>query len=166
MNRTNQVAIVAGLLISSLGYTLPAAGQQVYRAVDDLGNPAFTDRPEEYTAAEAFSIEAAAPKRKKIVQQTAAVAKTDGDDSNNDIAAQIRSDQAAEDAAAAAAKQEQQADAQASNCANATKRFDKYKSARRLYRQAGDGERQYLTDDELDSARVEAKRSVDKWCGS
>jgi len=164
VNRKNQLAVVAGLLIGSLGYTLPAAGQTVYRAVDDLGNPAFTDRPEEYVAAEAFDIQAAAPKRKKIVQESVAAAGDNDDD--NDIAAQIRADQAAEDEAADAAKQAQQADAQASNCTNATKRFEKYKSARRLYRQTDDGEREYLSDNEIDSARVEAKRSVDQWCGS
>jgi hypothetical protein len=37
-------------------------------------------------------------------------------------------------------------------------------TSRRLYREGEDGERDYLSDDELDNARAEAEKSVNEWC--
>jgi hypothetical protein len=150
---------MAGLLVSTAAFMLPAAAQTVYRAVDELGNPAFTDRPEEYPEAEAIAIQVVASNRRAIAQKQTDDTQQAEDDA---VAQQIRDDQAAEDAAAG---QQAEQDAQTTNCNSAKKRFDKYKSARRLYREKGDGEREYLSEEETDKARVEAKRAVDQWCG-
>ena len=52
----------------------------------------------------------------------------------------------------------------AENCRMARERVTRYSEAHRLYRPMADGEREYLSSEEIDSARVEAINSVGKWC--
>ena len=49
-------------------------------------------------------------------------------------------------------------------CAAAKDRMAKYGSAQRLYKPGPDGERIYLTDEELDVERANASRAVDQSC--
>lgn len=74
---------------------------------------------------------------------------------------EIRNDRNAEVAAVAAAQKEERA----ANCKLAKQRLTKYSESHRMYRDTGDGGREYLSDDELDSARTKAVRSVEEWCG-
>ena len=41
----------------------------------------------------------------------------------------------------------------------------KYEQARRIYRPGPEGQRIYLTDEELDAERANARRAVGEWCG-
>jgi hypothetical protein len=43
-------------------------------------------------------------------------------------------------------------------------RLSRYSEAHRLYRPGPDGEREYLTSEEIDAERAEAISSVGKWC--
>jgi type IV secretory pathway VirB10-like protein len=52
----------------------------------------------------------------------------------------------------------------AANCSAARERNDRYQMSRRLYRSTGDGEREYLSDAEIDAARAGAADDVEKWC--
>jgi len=52
----------------------------------------------------------------------------------------------------------------AANCAAARERNDRYQMSRRLYRSLPDGEREYLSDEELDAARAGAAADVQQWC--
>jgi len=45
-------------------------------------------------------------------------------------------------------------------------RYKKMIEGRRLYKTGADGERQYLTSEEIDSERLNAKREVDATCSS
>jgi hypothetical protein len=158
-NRTHLIAALVGLLLGSLTVPGPVMGQTVYRAVDEQGNPAFTDRPEEYESAEAIDIQVAGTNRNLIVEQRQAKERKAEDD---EVASEIRETHAAEDAAEAQDEQ----DAVTSNCDNATKRFDKYKNARRLYKEDATGAKVFLSDEATDKARTDAKHSVDEWCDS
>jgi hypothetical protein len=51
-------------------------------------------------------------------------------------------------------------------CADAQDRYKKLIEGRRLYKAGADGARQYLTSDEIDSQRVNAKRDIDAICNS
>lgn len=51
-------------------------------------------------------------------------------------------------------------------CADAQDRYKKLIEGRRLYKPGPNGERQYLTSDEIDSQRVNAKREADEICNS
>ncbi len=54
----------------------------------------------------------------------------------------------------------------AEQCKEATERYERSITARRLYRETPDGERVYLTEAELDAARLEARTERDTACGS
>lgn len=51
-------------------------------------------------------------------------------------------------------------------CKEATKRYEQSITSRRLYRLGANGERVYLTDAELDKARVQARTDRDTACSS
>jgi len=51
-------------------------------------------------------------------------------------------------------------------CAEAQDRYKKLIEGRHLYKVGDNGERQYLTSDEIDSERVNAKREADDICSS
>jgi Domain of unknown function (DUF4124) len=51
-------------------------------------------------------------------------------------------------------------------CAEAQERYKKMIEGRRLFKAGADGERQYLTSEEIDSERMNAKRDVDATCNS
>lgn len=51
-------------------------------------------------------------------------------------------------------------------CADAQDHYKKLIEGRRIYKAGADGERQYLTSDEIDAERVNAKREVDLVCNS
>ena|SRR5277367_1277085 len=51
-------------------------------------------------------------------------------------------------------------------CADAKDRYKKLIEGRRLFKTGDNGERQYLTSDEIDSQRVNAKRDIDAICNS
>jgi hypothetical protein len=53
----------------------------------------------------------------------------------------------------------------ARNCALAQERAERYRISRRLYRSLPNGEREYLSDAELDEARAKAEADVGNWCG-
>jgi galactitol-specific phosphotransferase system IIB component len=78
------------------------------------------------------------------------------------------SQQASEQLAQAAAERQVQQDVaktQAGQCEEAKKAYDKSVAARRLYREVN-GQRVYLTDAELDKARLEALNARNLACGS
>ena len=51
-------------------------------------------------------------------------------------------------------------------CTDAQDRYKKLIEGRRLYKAGPDGERQYLSSEEIDAERVNAKRDVDSTCNS
>jgi len=51
-------------------------------------------------------------------------------------------------------------------CADAQARYKSLIEGRKLYKAGADGERQYLTSEEIDSERINAKRDIDAICNS
>ncbi len=51
-------------------------------------------------------------------------------------------------------------------CADAQARYKSLIEGRKLYKAGTDGERQYLTSEEIDSERINAKRDIDAICNS
>jgi hypothetical protein len=51
-------------------------------------------------------------------------------------------------------------------CSEARDRYQKYITSRRLYKEGKNGEREYLTAQEIDAERLNAKRDVDSVCNS
>jgi hypothetical protein len=51
-------------------------------------------------------------------------------------------------------------------CKAAQERYQKYIEVRKIYREDKDGQRTYLSDQEMDKERTDAKLQVDQLCGS
>jgi hypothetical protein len=73
---------------------------------------------------------------------------------------------AAQDDPAKKAVDDDVAQTKEKQCADAQDRYKHLIEGRRLYKTGPDGERVYLTSDEIDSERVNAKRDVDAICNS
>ncbi len=72
----------------------------------------------------------------------------------------------ATDDAAKKAVAEDVAQVKEKQCTDAQERYKKLIEGRRIFKTGADGERQYLTSEEIDSARVDAKREIDAVCNS
>ena len=129
----------------------------VYRWIDRDGVPHFTDRPPSDANAEMTGI------RSQRTDPSAVQARVQQQTETATEAAQRREDSDEEREAAAEQRAETRAQRKA-NCQQARERLQTYSTARRLYRPLPDGEREYLTDDEIDAARSGAQQDVDEWC--
>lgn len=147
------------LLLTLTTATLAAAGTaaaDVYKYKDEKGNIQYTDKPPQLPA-----------ERLNVKSQ------------RTDIVAVQERNQAEQQRQAAASQQQQQARTQAADqkeaaqlnakdkaerCAKSRERYDKYMNSQKLYEQGADGERRYLSSEELDAARASAKASMDVLC--
>ncbi|MCC7257309.1 MAG: DUF4124 domain-containing protein [Gammaproteobacteria bacterium] len=155
-------AIVGVILTAAFTAGAVAAEQgNVYRWVDKDGTPHYQDRPPEGLdpgAATALSL------RYRMTDQ-AAMAATAKQKAELDDVAKLREQQQAADKSAGDTEREQVAREREQGCETARAKAEKYETAHRLYRPGPDGQRTYLTDEEIDAARVEARRAVAEWCG-
>jgi hypothetical protein len=137
---------------------LPSAlfAAEVYRTVDADGHVIFTDRPSDNQNAELIEVETSAPP-----------APAAGQDQGDDDAADDRSGSVNQSLGAEVprpATAEEIAKERRANCERAKQIAETYQSARRLYRDLGNDEREYLSSEEIDQARAEADQNVAIWC--
>lgn len=153
------LAPAAALALMTL-LAAPASAQEaaVYKWVDENGVPHYTDHPPAGTAVEELTIRY----RKTDRGLLQAASKTNAE---LKAAAEVREAQTAEDAAAAEAERQKNLSEREAGCEQARARMAKYEQARRIYRPGPNGERVYLTDEELDVERANARRAVGDWCG-
>ena len=162
MDRARRIANLMALSTASLGLSLGAVAQTVYKTVDEQGNVAFTDRPPiSQSDSNLETVRGLDIKRTDPVVIAASNKRADAEQRAGDIARGISKEEAAEEQAARA----EEAAERSANCDAAQARLKRYTESRRLYRQTPDGEREYLSSAEIDSARADAILSVDKWCG-
>jgi hypothetical protein len=150
---------VAGVALCALlaGAASVADEGTVYLWVDPDGTPHYQDRPPDGAPAKELSLRYRLSDPAAL--QAAAQRKSELAD-----AATVREDQQAEEAASEQAARAEVKRQREANCKQARERLEKYETAHRLYKPSADGERQYLTDEETDAARAEARRTVDEWC--
>lgn len=72
--------------------------------------------------------------------------------------------QEGEDAAESRANEQKNDKIRGQNCAQAQQQQKTYNEAHRLYRTLDNGEREYLTSDQIDVERIAANRRVQEWC--
>jgi hypothetical protein len=138
------------LMMTLAACTLSAtfAHADVYRFTDAKGHVQYTDKPEVLPA-----------ERLRVQSQGSDV-----------VAAQARPDaaKAAAGAKANAAETKQASELSAKDkaerCIKARERYDQYMNSQRLYKTLPNGERSYLTDAELDTARGAAKAAMEEFC--
>ncbi|MFO1465298.1 MAG: DUF4124 domain-containing protein [Steroidobacteraceae bacterium] len=132
----------------------PAA---VYKWVDSQGKTQYGDRPPDGVKAELVTLLGNRAPGSQSTRPSAAHSTAPGNTTSNGTPVGNDAKKAVEqDVSAARAKQ----------CADAQERYRKLIEGRRIYREGKDGERQYLSSEELDSARLNAKADVDATCNS
>jgi hypothetical protein len=133
------------------------ASAVVYKWTDAQGKVLYGDRPPDGVHAEVVEglggpHTAASPARPSSASSAnttpSATSATPKDDATKQ----------AVDADVAATREKQCADAQAN--------YKKLIEGRKIYKTGADGERQYLTSDQIDSERINAKREIDAICNS
>lgn len=145
------LTLVVALLLSA-----GAQAGDVYVTRDAKGNVVYTDVPQTIPAekigiASASTDPAAVQKRysdqmKQYAQDDAAESKANAQQAS----AQKASELSAED--------------RAKRCTDARQRYETLMNSWRLYEQGPDGQRRYLTSEEIDAARASAKQSMDLFC--
>ncbi|HTX25022.1 MAG TPA: DUF4124 domain-containing protein [Steroidobacteraceae bacterium] len=136
------VALTAGVLAVS-------ARADIWKWVDSDGHVHYSDR---WTQG-AILIKADHPASNGDDQKTLAA-------TSQQISQQLH-----KDAVVRSVKQDEAAQ-RAQECKDAQDRYAKAIHARRIYTTDDSGNRQYLSDDEAEQARIQAKMDVDKYCGS
>jgi hypothetical protein len=136
----------------------PVIGAEVYRSVDANGNVVYSDRPE---GDETQLVHIATPGAAARPAARATVGASDVASSAASTApapevsgGEIREEPTAEELAAERER----------NCALSKERAERYRISHRLYRNLPNGEREYLSDDEIDDARAKAEADVANWC--
>src|SRR5271155_3030242 len=143
------------LLFAALIAWSGMASAVVYKWVDAQGKLQYGDRPPDGVHAEVVELlgthaasttaARAAPAAASSAPKIAAIPKED------DVKRSVDQDVA------------QTKDKQ---CTDAQERYKKLIEGRRIYKTGPDGERQYMTSDEIDSERLNAKRDIDTICNS
>ena len=137
------------LLFAALIAWSGMAGAVVYKWVDAQGKVLYGDRPPDGVHAEVVELLGTHVAH-------AAAAKT------SDSAPPKTANQ--DDAAVKKEVSEDVEQARAKQCAEAQDRYKKLIDGRHLYKTGANGERQYLTSEEIDTQRVSAKQEVDDAC--
>lgn len=122
---------------------------EVFRYVDENGNVAYSDRPVGENP-ESIVITTTAP----VVPPSAAPAQQAEAATPEETVERLRRDPTPEE----------RAEDRAANCTIARQRVETYSISRRLFRELPDGEREYLSDAEIDAARAGAAADVEEWC--
>ena len=131
-----------------------AASAVVYKWVDVQGKVQYGDRPPDGVHAEVvelLGVHTGRASRTSDAPQTAAAKAP-----VNEPAVRAAKKEVDDDLAQARGKQ----------CTDAQERYKKLIEGRKLFKTGPDGERQYLTSEEIDSERLNAKREIDEVCNS
>ena len=145
------VTLAIALLLSAGAW----AGD-VYVTKDAQGRPIYTDTPQTIPAQKvgiANTTTDPAVVQQRYSEQMQRYAKED--------AAEQKADAGGADAAKA---KQLTAEDKAKRCADARQRYQTYAESHRLYEQGEDGQRRYLTSEEIDAARSSAKQVMDQFC--
>jgi Domain of unknown function (DUF4124) len=155
MRRATAIAILFWLPLS-------AALADVYRSVDAQGHVQYSDTPT--PGAELVRMN----RQRMPIRAAAAPSTTSGTNSASSKPTPLAQSgdlvPTAEQEAAARAVHNDVAQMRAEQCKKAQDAYDQSLQARRIYKVGANGEREYLTDDEADKARVANKLAVDTAC--
>ena len=147
-------AIVIGLTLGLLCVATVSASD-IYKWVDEQGNVHYTDRPEGEDP-ERLDIESRPTDLARVQAVTAAIA------TERNKSAEAKAAAAAEQPTAEERRQE--TEERAIKCAAYQEQLVSYTNNRRLYKQTADGEREYLSDDEITQTRELAAQRVSEFC--
>jgi hypothetical protein len=132
------------------------AHADVYKYTDDKGHIQYTDKPQTLPA-ERLNVQSRRTDTVEIAKREEEEKKRA--DSQNKTKQQTQTQGQDQKQAA-----ELSATDKEDRCAKARERFDNYTVSRRLYEVGENGERRYLSSEEIDTARASAKVAMDELC--
>jgi hypothetical protein len=144
------------LTAAAAAFAAGPAAADVYKFKDDHGNVLYTDKPATLPA-ERLNIQSQKTDTVAVQARAEEEAKRqqDANQANQQAAGQNKDQQQATQLSATQ---------KAEQCTKARQRYDTYMNSQRLYQQTPDGQRKYLSDEELTAARASAKASMDVMC--
>ena len=143
------------LLFAALIAWSGVAGAVVYRWVDAQGKILYGDRPPDGVHAEVVELLGTHVARTTTTKDASSSSRTGA---KNDTAQDDANTKKAVDSDVQQVRDQQ--------CAAAQEQYKKLIEGRRIYKTGADGERQYLTSEEIDTQRADAKREIDATCNS
>ena len=150
---------ITGCILLALLSATAFAAEEVYRTIDASGNVVYSDRPlNERSELVRVSTGTPAPAARSVASTVAGRPSTDPN-APADIQAPAPPAPLPEGPTAAEMRAQR-----AKNCEIARERQERYAISRRLYRETESGEREYLSDAEIDQARARAAQEVKDWC--
>lgn len=148
------------LLVIPIG----AFGAEIYRTIGENGEVVYSDLPPASGQAERVTVNVPGPGRSADRPAQSSSSRSQSSDPEGSesapggpgptLNAQVPRESTPEEIAADRAQ----------NCEYARQMQARYSTAHRLYRNGPDGERVYLSDDELSAARTKAESDVAAWC--
>ena len=146
------------LLFAALIAWSGMASAVVYKWIDAQGKLQYGDRPPDGVHAEVVEL---------LVAHAAATRTTAPTPSASAPASRIPADKPSpRDAADRKAVDQDVAQTKDKQCTEAQDRYKKLIEGRHIYKTGPDGERQFMTSEEIDTERLNAKREVDGTCNS
>ena len=156
MRHSKILAAIAGVLTCAV---LTAQAGDVYKYTDERGNTMYTDRP----MPGAIKVSSGAVRPSEVTQRNYDAQQATH---NQQLAAtNQRITQGQGDARAAAQVAKDLESSRAERCKQARDNYNTTINSRRLYTTDKDGNRQYLSDTQIASERLEARKTVDAICG-
>jgi hypothetical protein len=137
------------------------AGAVVYKWIDAQGKVQYGDRPPDGAHAEVVELLGTHVARAAAARESSAAASSSSPSSPRTAAAGSQDDATLKKSVEGDVEQTRE-----KQCADAQDHYKKLIEGRRLYKTGANGERQYLTSDEIDAERVNAKRDLDAICNS
>jgi hypothetical protein len=147
------------------GLAVIATADTVYKWSDSRGQIHYTDLPPSQPGAKILGV--SYRDSGALDEEQSGGDEGDSGNSGDESATQPSGDDSSEpavDREAMAAVQADVSNAKAKQCKEAKERYQRYVESRRLFRQTADGKREYLTDQQLNDARIKAKQAVDESC--
>jgi hypothetical protein len=152
--RLTTVALALALSVATFGVT---QGNEIYKWVDAEGNVHFGDRPSGVEGEEVVPIDSR-PTDPAVVQQEVQAIE-DWQTARAEAIAAAPKGPTAEERAAEAADRKQK-------CDMYTARLETFITKRHLYRELENGERYYLTEDEMRQAEADVQAKIDEFCNN
>jgi len=134
-----------------------AQSAPVYKWVDESGVTHYGSQPPSDSNFKATGVRAKKTNKQALQARLSSEA-------DLRAAQQTRKDFEKEEAANADATRQEVEQERAANCEKAREQLETYDTAPRLYKPLPNGDREYLSDDELDAERANARRQVREWC--
>jgi hypothetical protein len=154
MRHSKILAVIAGVLISSA-----AQAGDVYKYVDERGNTLYTDKP----IPGAVRVATASVRPPEVTQRSYASQQAASARQLTDSNQRIADAQSDQRIASTVAKDLEAT--RAERCKQARAAYQQSINSRRMYTEAKDGQRTYLSDAELSQARVDTAKQVETVCG-